>query len=77
MKLQSQCHRESVTLCVRLMARLKRDKDILMLGGAPDSELTQALEFEPKLQAFLNQAPGENTPYPSMLSSLLKLSNPR
>lgn len=47
---------EKRDLICRLLGRLKRDKEILMLGGVPDKELSTALRMENKLYDFLSQS---------------------
>jgi len=44
---------------LRLIARLKHDKDLLLFGANPDEELKRAIELEPELFSLLNQAPCE------------------
>jgi FliI/YscN family ATPase len=39
----------------RLMSRLERDRDLVLLGGAPDPELVEALSLESKLLGYINQ----------------------
>lgn len=42
---------------LKILARLKRDKDIVLLGGTPDPELKAMLALEPQLTQLLNQSP--------------------
>lgn len=44
-----------------ILAKLKRDKDILLLGGTPDSELKACLHVEKSVYSFLHQEPGSLT----------------
>jgi flagellar biosynthesis/type III secretory pathway ATPase len=41
----------------KALARLRKDKDLLLFGGTPDGELKRFLDAEPKLTAFLSQSP--------------------
>lgn len=54
-KLLPQDRREDLRLLRRMLARLKKDKDLVLLGGVPDAELEIALQFERELQLFLEQ----------------------
>ncbi|MBN8550408.1 MAG: FliI/YscN family ATPase [Deltaproteobacteria bacterium] len=45
-----------------LLSRLRRDREILLLGGTPDPELKAALQLEPDLMQLLTQAPNESSP---------------
>ncbi|MCB0329489.1 MAG: FliI/YscN family ATPase [Bdellovibrionales bacterium] len=38
-----------------ILSRLKRDKDLAILGGRPDRELQRCLDLEPNLENFLSQ----------------------
>jgi FliI/YscN family ATPase len=49
---------------IKLLERLERDRDIVLFGGTPDSELKKALELEPKITAFRNQAIHEKSQDP-------------
>jgi len=42
------------------IAKLKREKDLILLGGTPDKILKAALSIEDELKALLNQRPHEN-----------------
>lgn len=44
----------------RMLSRLKRDREILLLGGTPDPELQAALMLESHLERLLNQRPSED-----------------
>jgi FliI/YscN family ATPase len=44
----------------RLVARLKKDKDLVMLGGEADPELRACLELEPLLEKLLTQTPHQS-----------------
>ena len=39
----------------KIIARLKKDKDLIMLGGEPDTELKACMRVEAELLSFLNQ----------------------
>ena len=45
----------AATLVRRLLARLHKDRDLLLLGGSADPELACALHFEPEILALLQQ----------------------
>ena len=57
-----------------VLQRLKKDKDILLLGGTPDPELRAALELEAALSGFLNQAPNEKAEWQSTRRDLAALA---
>lgn len=61
--LHSPQYLEQARLVKRILSRLKRDRDILLLGGTPDAELEAALKIEPRINAFLKQRPDENCPW--------------
>lgn len=50
---------EDVTAVRAALARLKKDKDLLLFGGTPDEELGRYLAIEPELRTFLCQTPAE------------------
>jgi len=58
----------------KVLQRLKKDKDILLLGGTPDQELKAALELEAALSDFLNQNPSENAKWNSTREGLTTLA---
>jgi flagellar biosynthesis/type III secretory pathway ATPase len=60
-KLHSQSELESIQKIVKMIARLKREKDFLLFGGTPDTELRKMLELEQVLHSFLNQRPREHS----------------
>ena len=45
---------------LKMIARLAKDKDILLLGGIPDPELQTCIEMESHLSEFLKQTMQEN-----------------
>lgn len=55
----------------RLVARLKKDKDLVMLGGAADKELRACLELEPLLEKLLTQTPQQSCSKAECNSELL------
>lgn len=50
--------REDRSILIAALAKLERDKAVVLLGGTPDRELRAALHIEPSLIEFLNQ-PGD------------------
>ncbi len=58
-RLHEEGYRSTIETVVRLMGRIKKDKDLVLLGGTPDPELKAALELEPELVACLTQRPNE------------------
>lgn len=57
------------------ISRLKRDKELVILGGRPDSELAQALKLETQLNRFLQQAADEFTEYQETIATLHQLAD--
>lgn len=53
---------QTISEALKLLARIKKDKDILLLGGTPDPELQRAIDLEPKLIKFLSQGVSEALP---------------
>ena len=41
----------------RVLSRIYQDKDIMMLGGTPDRELSAFLKFEEELHELISQSP--------------------
>lgn len=58
-KLHSAAYLKDTEMILKMAARLKKDKDLLIFGGTPDSELQAALELEDELVDFLTQGIGE------------------
>lgn len=56
---------EDKTFLLRLMKRLKSDKNIALIGGEPDSELSAAIKHEADIQSFLNQGKNDIVDYKS------------
>jgi FliI/YscN family ATPase len=54
-RLVSPAHRQAAIRFRRLLSRLERDRDLVMLGGTPDPELAEALSLESRLLGYLNQ----------------------
>lgn len=48
-------YQEQRDLICKLLARLKKDKELVLLGGSPDKELSVALQMEEDLKEFLSQ----------------------
>lgn len=74
-QLRSQSDLTAITKVMQALSRLKRDKDILLLGGTPDEELKRFLEQESALKEFLNQSTIESSELAYTLSQLSNLSN--
>lgn len=55
---------------VRILSRLRRDRDILLLGGSPDSELRAALAVETEVRSLLSQGPNEVCDYDQARANL-------
>ncbi len=58
---------------ISILARLRRDRDIVLMGGTPDPELAAALRVEPELMRFLNQAPNDTALLPQSLKHAAEL----
>jgi FliI/YscN family ATPase len=59
-KLLSRSEAASVDALRCMLGRLRRDKDILLMGGTPDAELAAALHLESRLRDLLNQRADES-----------------
>ncbi len=59
----------------RLVSRLKRDKEILMLGGVPDAELSRALKMENMLYDFLSQSASEKFSRKDAMDAVTRLAD--
>ena len=55
-KVSSNTELQQQTILRKALARLERDKDIVMLGGKADAELERFLLYEGELVKFLNQS---------------------
>ena len=49
---------DKVGIIPRLLSRLKRDRELLLLGGVPDRDLEVALKMEENFREFLHQTAG-------------------
>ena len=47
---------QAAELVRRAIARLQRERDLVLLGGTADAELTHLIKLEPNIRASLNQA---------------------
>ena len=56
----SKDERDDARMLIRMLARLKKDRDILLFGGIPDHELQVFLTYEDHLIKLLTQASGES-----------------
>lgn len=54
-RLVSKEHRRVAVRFRRLMSRLERDRDMVALGGVPDSELSEALSLESRMLGYIDQ----------------------
>lgn len=59
---------------IQALSRLRRDRDISLLGGTPDPELKSIIEAEGSIRSFLNQGTHEVNNYEESLGRLIKLS---
>lgn len=59
----------------RALARLQRDRDILLLGGTPDAELKRLLELQPTIRAVLGQGSQELRSLDQSRSMLIELAD--
>jgi len=66
---------EDMRKLVEALHRLKRDRDIVLFGGAPDAELAAALAIEPALKAFLNQVPAESTSWQASRTAVKEIAD--
>ena len=58
----------------RMVARLRKDGDLLLFGGTPDPELQAALHCLPELKAFMRQGPNEFSEFGLTCQKLLGLA---
>jgi flagellar biosynthesis/type III secretory pathway ATPase len=58
---------------IRMISRLKRDKDLVLLGGTADTELERFIKYEPELINFLNQHEEEKIDLMQSLSDFTML----
>lgn len=70
-KLQSEETQASAEHLLTAAGRIRRDRDIVLLGGTPDSALRAALHVEPGLKRFLSQRPVDYT-HPKELRPMLE-----
>lgn len=77
-RLMSQLHPneyiQKTELIRSLLARLKKDKDILLFGGTPDAELKAAMELEENLKRLLNQRPHERADTQLAMSHMCEIA---
>lgn len=57
------------------LARLERDKDLLIFGGEADDELKEALQAEKKIYALLKQSPNECATFLNSMNSVYSCVN--
>lgn len=73
-KLHPADYLEARDTVLAIMARLRKDKDMLIFGGVPDPELKAALHLEQPLLDFLNQAQNEKCSLQTTLSACRRLA---
>lgn len=73
-RFQDQEIRASTQQIRRLLSRLESDREILLFGGTADPELTLALEREPEIINFLQQAQKESSSLEDTRQRLITLS---
>lgn len=56
---------------IAIISRLRRDRDLVLLGGQADAELKAALALEPRLKGFLSQHPHEHFDPSSVLDQAM------
>jgi FliI/YscN family ATPase len=61
------------SLVAQIFARLRRERDILLLGGTPDKALQAMLTIEPQLRRFLSQSISEVVDPVESLTELQKI----
>lgn len=72
-RLHSADHQQTAEKIRSVLARLRKDKELLLLGGTPDAELQAALQIEPALYAFLSQGISERDSVENTLAAAKKL----
>jgi type III secretion protein N (ATPase) len=60
---------------IRMLSRLKRDREILLLGGTPDPELQAAIMLESQLERLLNQRPTDDRALASSIHEVSTLAD--
>jgi len=58
-----------------IISKLAREREMLLLGGTPDTSLSAALRLEPELKQLLNQAPHERHPLNSGFLKVRELNH--
>lgn len=64
---------EATRVLRALMARLHRDREMILLGAKPDFELSQALALEPEIRGFLQQDEDEVSDFRETKERILEL----
>ncbi|MCB9030135.1 MAG: FliI/YscN family ATPase [Deltaproteobacteria bacterium] len=59
---------------IKMIARLEKDKDILLFGGTPDAELQAALDAEKSINQILNQSPYEHINQEELEAKITQIS---
>ena len=57
----------------RLLSRLEKDRELLLFGGSPDTELAEAIRMEARILEFLKQGRGEWTEFGESRERLIAL----
>lgn len=74
-KLRTADERSAIKQILKLLNRLQRDKELILMGGVPDAELECALKWEQSINAFRNQDMQERCCSVEDSKKILKLSN--
>ena len=61
---------------VSMLARLKKDRDLVLLGGTPDEELSLAMKMENEIVEFLNQDIAEHCSLGRTREALIRIAQP-
>ena len=72
-RLHSFEHLETSRRIIRMLGRLRKDKEMLLFGAEPDRELRAAVEMEGTLNQLLSQAPDEKCPWQATLQRFSQL----
>ncbi len=73
-RLRSENECRDIQAVISLIAKLTREKEMLLLGGTPDAALAAALKIEPELLRFLGQRPQERFSTAQALQGLAMIS---
>lgn len=73
--IQPSSYTTKIKTVIRMISRLKRDREILLLGGTPDPELQAALLMEPQLEKLLSQSPHDSRKLGQSLHEVSQLAD--